>query len=265
MPTQKPAPQASTSSSSQKKTRVSTSELRVLVYLYGLEMRNCKEKESDLPSPCLDMPRSSKKKPLGPRSSSRPAASSLPEDKFHFESALAAASSRHPQSGFADFPLVLIPQRNTQPQGLPSTLHSPFQSPNLPDSLLPSSVLHPLSTHSPPISLLPSPRRRKQRPRSTQSCMFKMPSWLSVSKSFFRTQGVCEDDLRVNFDEQGMVARTKRKRLSWMNPRRRVWTKQMKRTIYWTREFLIEEEEHGTWVIRLRYRHRHLPLFRSPQ
>ncbi len=137
---------------------VSTSELQGLVYLYrtvvyGVEMRNRKEKESD-PS---DTPRSAttttppaKKKPLGPRSSPSspsspsppPRTASLPEDKFHFESTLAAAA----KGGFAQFPLVeddldstAVSSKEVDYTTPRTPFHSPSQSPR---STSPQPFLH---------------------------------------------------------------------------------------------------------------------------
>jgi hypothetical protein len=178
LPTPRPSSSAASSSSSTsyKKTRVSTSKLRVLVYLYrivvyGLELRNRKEKESDLKhSVSLNPSRPTtlaKKKPLGPRSSSSspPSRSALlippPEDKYHFETALAAASAKAQKSssasqgGFAEFPLVeedidsdkdSVEKEYVTPK---TPFHSPSQSPRSspPPFLRPSPFLDEVASH----------------------------------------------------------------------------------------------------------------------
>lgn len=206
-----PPPPSASSSSSCKRSRVSTSELRVLLYLYrtvvyGLEMRNRKEKESttpDLKQP-LNPPRH---KPLGPRASRPASLIPPPEDKFHFESALAVASAK-PQGGFAIFPLVeddldTVKDSKDREYVTPRTpFHSPSQSPRsspLPFLRRPSPSLDAVASH------FAKPKKEKTKVEINAELHVQDALLALRLKEFLRAQGVCEDDLKVDIDEEGKM------------------------------------------------------------
>ena len=187
-----PSPSPPPSASSAKRSRISTSELRVLVYLYrtvvyGLEMRNRKEKVSDLPNP------PTKKKPLGPRCLIPP-----PEEKSHFERALAAASAAKSKGGFAQFPLVEDDLDSSTPTRTPYP--SPSHSPRSSSPLRPSPSLDAVASHF-------AAAAKKEKPKTDVNAELHVQDALLALrlKEFLRAQGVCEDDLKVDFDDEGKV------------------------------------------------------------
>lgn len=201
VPRPKPSrPSPSSSSTSHKK--VSTSELRVLVFLYrtvvyGLEMRNRKDMPELKPPPRPTSP--TKKKPLGPRSSPR----LIPEDKGHFETALAAASAkagRTSKGGFAVFPLVEDDLDSESKEYVtPSTpFHSPSQSPR--------SSPPPFLRSSPSLDALSAKPKKEKTKAEVNAELHVQDALLALRlKEFLRAQGVCEEDLRVDFDEEGRL------------------------------------------------------------
>ena len=193
-------------SSSSKRSRVSTSELRVLVYLYrtvvyGLESRSRNEPEQPTP----DLKLKPAKKPLGPRSSSRsPSLIPPPEEKLQFERALAAASAKSKRrsqtssgggGGFAQFPLVEddLDSDYIAPR---TPFHSPSQSP--PSS--PPPFLRPASS-------LDAPKLKKEKTKAEINAELHVQDALLALrlKEFLRAQGVCEDDLTVDLDDEGKM------------------------------------------------------------
>ena len=219
-----PSPQTSASTplsssagpSSYKRTRVSTSELRVLLYLYrtvvyGLEMRRRKDSTCEAKQEPLPQDESkTKRKPLGPRSSP-PTSPNLrvggviPEDKYQFERSIASAVStgklKHHHRGFGAFPLVEDDLDAPEPDVAVDyiTPRTPFHSPSQSPRSTPPPILRPLS---------PIPSASDSRPKQKEKAKAELKTELDVQdkllsirlRDFLRAQGVCEEDLMVEFD-----------------------------------------------------------------
>ena len=207
--------------SSYKRTRVSTSELRVLLYLYrtvvyGLEMRRRKEKDSTCEAKQEPLPQdgsNTKRKPLGPRSSP-PTSPNLrtnaviPEDKYQFERSIASAVSskvtgklKHYHRGFGAFPLVEddldAPESDIEVDYI--TPRTPFHSPSQSPRSTPPPILRPLSPI--PSALDSKPKQKEKAKAELKTELDVQDKLLSIRlRDFLRAQGVCEEDLMVEFD-----------------------------------------------------------------
>jgi hypothetical protein len=196
---------------------VSTSELKVLVYLYrtvvyGLEMRRRKEESAFATTEHIQEASARTKKPLGPRSSPSLCpvlrAGALippPEDKSHFEIVLASATkAKQTQRGFGAFPLIeddLDDAESDEERDyvIPRTpFHTPSQSPKLtPVPLIPFADLDSSSGANP----LDKPKEKGKVDINTE--LDVQDALLAIRlKEFLRAQGVCEDDLRVDVDDE---------------------------------------------------------------
>lgn len=218
---------SSSSTSTYKRTRVSTSELKVLVYLYrtvvyGLETRRRKEKESAFePMQEGSSVSSRTKKPLGPRSSPSlfpplraGALIPPPEDKFHFESVLASATkakskAKQTHRGFGAFPLIEedLDDADSDEEceyATPRTpFHSPSQSPKLtPPPLLPSSSFADLVASNGNSHVKP-----KEKAKADMKAELDVQDALLAIrlKEFLRAQGVCEEDLQIDVHDESDV------------------------------------------------------------
>ena len=165
-------------------------------------MRNRKEKVSDLADLSKATAAPTKKKPLGPRSSSlRSTQIPPPEEKSHFENALAAASAS--KGGFAQFPLVEDDLDSTIPR---TPFHSPSQSPRSSSPLRPSPSLDAVASHFSAATKL----KKEKTKAEINSELHVQDALLALRlKEFLRAQGVCEEDLRVDFDDEGKMVEPK--------------------------------------------------------